>query len=214
MDTVYKKLMHHVVEKRGLKQADLARIVGVTAQNITHWKNRGIPGDKYVPLAKAFGISLDWLLLDVGSDPEVLLAAQHEHQPKCVSVPILDWTQVLDWRGRYKASSVFDRESVKTHISVAGMFGPNVLALPVTGESMEPVFYEGEMIVVDADRTPCSEDYVVVTGKPAAKPALRQLLVGLDGVREMKPANRRYRTVAATGDTTIIGVVVMKVRSY
>ncbi len=50
--------------RKGLKQADLARLVGVTPGRVTQWKKgEGEPGaDRYPVLAEVLGVTVDWLM--------------------------------------------------------------------------------------------------------------------------------------------------------
>lgn len=46
----------------GLNQSDLANRLGVLPQDITNWKKRGLPSDKYLEVAETLGRSIDDLL--------------------------------------------------------------------------------------------------------------------------------------------------------
>lgn len=52
-----------LLEKSGIKKADLAKKIDVSAQNVNNWLvRRGhIPGDKIFDIAKALGVSADYL---------------------------------------------------------------------------------------------------------------------------------------------------------
>lgn len=49
-------------KEEGMNQSDLARRIGVLPQDITNWKKRDLPSDKYVDIADALNRSIDDLL--------------------------------------------------------------------------------------------------------------------------------------------------------
>ena len=51
----------------GLNQSDLANRLGVLPQDITNWKKRGLPSDKYLEVAETLGRSIDDLLGRTGN---------------------------------------------------------------------------------------------------------------------------------------------------
>ncbi|HRL22811.1 MAG TPA: helix-turn-helix transcriptional regulator, partial [Alcaligenes sp.] len=46
----------------GWSQSDLANRIGVSPQNITNWKIRGVPSDRHAQIAALFGKTVDQLL--------------------------------------------------------------------------------------------------------------------------------------------------------
>lgn len=65
----------------GLNQSDLARRVGVLPQDITNWKKRDLPSDKYAPVADALNRSVDDLLGRAGYRREPALIATSATPP-------------------------------------------------------------------------------------------------------------------------------------
>lgn len=86
----------------------------------------------------------------------------------------------------------------------------HTFALRVKGDSMEPHFMEGTLIVVEPDLSPEPNDYVIV--KNGEDATFKQLV--RDGSDYyLKPANDRY-PIKPLGDGIIIGVVRESVRRY
>lgn len=77
-------------------------------------------------------------------------------------------------------------------------------AVRVAGDSMEPKFTEGMVLVVEPDMTPNPGDYVIAKNG-TDQTTFKQLIV--DGAdRYLKPVNERY-PIKPLGESTIIGVV-------
>lgn len=60
-ETVFERVLRKARD-RGWSQSDLAERLGLSPQNITNWKSRGIPPERYVGIADALSCSLDELL--------------------------------------------------------------------------------------------------------------------------------------------------------
>lgn len=60
-DTVFERALGKARDK-GWNQSDLAVRLGLSPQNVTNWKSRGVPPEKYVALADVLDCSLDELL--------------------------------------------------------------------------------------------------------------------------------------------------------
>lgn len=65
-ESVFKRMMRWA-ENEGWDQTDLANRLGVSPQNVTNWKGRGVPPAKHAEIAALFGRSVDQLL---GKAPE------------------------------------------------------------------------------------------------------------------------------------------------
>ena len=89
---------------------------------------------------------------------------------------------------------------------------PNLLRFEVHGDSMEPEFLEGDIIVVDPGLDPNSGDYVIA--KNGEEATFKQLVVDGKG-KFLKPLNPRYPIRDITGkETRIVGVVVRCEREF
>ena len=64
-------------KEKGIKQDELARVVGVTPQAVSKWENGGVPDIELLPLiADFFGVSIDRLFGRKTGDPEDTAAAR------------------------------------------------------------------------------------------------------------------------------------------
>lgn len=130
--------------------------------------------------------------------------------------PPLDYAPILTWaQAKEMAMGVLIMEGAapKVRITVAERC-PNAFVLPVRGESMEPEFAEGDLIVVDPDRSPWNGCYVVALVTIDDEPTLKRFVVDA-GRTYLSPDNSRYPVIDVTDLTLIIiGVVVEKSKHY
>ena len=84
-------------------------------------------------------------------------------------------------------------------------------ALRVTGDSMEPEFREGMILIVEPELDPQINDYVIA--KNGDGTTFKQLIRD-GGVWYLKPMNPRYPLKEIDEDTKIIGVVRSVERRY
>jgi SOS-response transcriptional repressor LexA len=85
--------------------------------------------------------------------------------------------------------------------------GKNAFALRVRGDSMEPKFQDGCIIIVDPDKESYNGAFVVVRESDTDEATFKQLQI--DGSRRyLKPVNPRYPIMEMRSETLICGVVV------
>jgi len=134
-----------------------------------------------------------------------------ETSVKYSTIPIISWVQAGQW------NEIFDNHPVghgDEYISVTARVGLHAFALKVRGDSMEPEFPDGSIIIVDPEREARHGSYVVVRLDEEMEATFKQLI--LDGSRKyLKPLNDRYPILEVDGKkATISGVVVQMVKEY
>ncbi len=93
-------------------------------------------------------------------------------------------------------------------MDIGGCAGSEPFALRVLGDSMEPEFEHGCVIVIEADGVVKDGAYVLaVVGEEYI---FRQLVIDERGRYFLKPLNPAYETVEIPGLEAIKGVVVQK----
>ncbi|MEW6429572.1 MAG: S24 family peptidase [Thermodesulfobacteriota bacterium] len=94
----------------------------------------------------------------------------------------------------------------------------NQFTLRVVGNSMEPEFWEGDVIIVDPARQPASGSYVIAKvdgGSDGNGDATFKQFVADAGRVFLKPLNSRYPVMDMTGrEFRVVGVVVEKRKEY
>lgn len=116
-------------------------------------------------------------------------------------VPLISWVQAGQSREAIDNNPPGVGEPVTTTYHVR----PRTYALRVRGDSMEPRFPEGAILIVEPDESPNPGDYVIVR-QNGGEATFKQLM--LDGSRYyLKPLNPRYPILDLAPDATFCGVV-------
>lgn len=183
---------------------------GVSKQAVYQWeKGPNVPErDSILALRKNRNINPDWLLR---KDGEPFLRGT----PNVVSgpdvkgrVPIISSTQAGDWReivDNYQPGEA--EEWANTTVPIRA----HTYALRVQGDSMEPEFPSGAIIIVEPELLPEPGDYVVV--KLNGDSTFKQLI--RDGAELfLKPINDRYPIRPLPEDAEFCGVVRELVRRF
>lgn len=121
-------------------------------------------------------------------------------------VPILFWGQI---RYVVEPQAPLSFLSARQEMVDTELSGARVFALPVSGDSMEPLFHEGGIIFVNPDLRPQDGDYVVVLDQMAEEDHgyLRQL----KDIQErdvLHPLNIQYKDMPLMSYQKIVGRVV------
>lgn len=179
---------------KGWNQTQLAERLGVTPAHITNWKSRGLPADRYLDVANLFGKSLDEV---AGLSEERNVSAG----PTVTGlIPILSTVQA----GMYKEIYEFHLSEVETTPTTAPI-RRYTFALRVEGDSMEPTFPEGYIVIVEPDEEARPGDFVVA--RNGDNEATFKQLIKDGGEFFLKPLNPRY-PIRPLGDSVIVGVVI------
>ncbi|QJT25385.1 helix-turn-helix domain-containing protein [Aeromonas media] len=204
-----------------ISKNELARRVGITHASVNKWES-GLnqPKGRYLnDLAAALGVSVDWLLTgkEEGTTgvAESPIPGYRNVEPAVIPqggrVPILSYVQAGNWREMCEQATAFDGslEYVAAGVSV----GSCAFGLWVRGNSMEPDFKEGDLLIVDPDEAPKAGDFVIAkNGSEEATFKKYRSRGEYDDGRprfELVPLNDDHETLS-TDQThiSIIGVVV------
>lgn len=167
----------------GLTQAELASRIGVSRGALANWEVGGeIARDNIRRISQEFDTSLDWLETGIGRTPTIInangLAAKGKPSDSIPadigSVPNASiggrnggiWREVPvygqavageDGNFLMNGSVLFRAFAPPQVLAVADAYG-----VRVSGLSMEPRYYDGEVVFVDPTKTPRTGDFVVV----------------------------------------------------
>jgi SOS-response transcriptional repressor LexA len=97
-------------------------------------------------------------------------------------------------------------------VTVAARVGRRAYALRVQGDSMEPKFPEGVIIIVDPDVEPVHGSFVIAVITDTDQITFKQFVI--DGRAYLKPINPRYPIIEIDNRVTICGVVKQMIMSF
>ena len=188
----------------GMKEADLARRLGITQQVINNWKRRGqIPPARHQEISDALGVSIDWLLgrsdasLHAKLPPlQSQMAATVEPGPEVgaiTMVPIVGNTQAGPDAEWFELG--YPPGYGEDYVDVPAK-DPHAYALRVVGGSMEPRMHEGEIVLVYPSWEAQPGDEVVVRMRDGESMVKRLVYVrndrvGLDSIAADQPRIER-----------------------
>lgn len=191
-------------DEKGLKDADVARMTGITRANFSQWKS-GLITPKHQTMEKiaaALGVSVEYLLTG-GMIAEV---------KQGVSVPVLGYVAagvpieaITDYIGEVTISPALAKK---------GQF----FALKIKGDSMAPQILQGDIVVCMVQNTAETGDIVIVqvNGNEATCKKVQILENGI----LLQPLNPAYGAVFYSAaevmekPVTIIGKVMESRRSW
>ena len=122
--------------------------------------------------------------------------------------PLVSWVQAGDWTeitGEHGVGEVWSTFPCPVRCS------KETFVLRIRGRSMEPKFYEGDLVFVDPHAWADNGKYVVVRLEDTNETMIKQLVVK-DGRRHLRATNPDWPDPVVDGNDTIVlcGVVVFK----
>lgn len=194
-------------EAAKLSQRALARRTGLSQQLISKLESGLIESTTEIfPLAKALLVDARWLATgEGGMRPGAGLA---ESGAGRWQVPLVSWVAAGLWQ-----DIVLDDLSDRPMIPVTKRVSDDAYALRIQGDSMEPMFPNRSVIVVDPVIAPQHGSYVVVRLERAEQATFKQLMI--DGANAyLKPLNPRYPILEMSEEATLCGVVRQMVMDF
>ena len=204
-------------------------------QSVMNWEaGLGFPSrERWPVLEQAFGLPAGWFLtLQSEGDylfdatgnvilPALRVDATATYTPPASNVepaempkrggmvPLISSVRA----GLWTAAEGLEPGEAEEWVDAPAGVGARAFALRVVGDSMEPRFQEGEIIIVDPDIEAASGDYVVASLEREDATLKRYLREG--GRDWLVPQNQRYDPIDMTGrDWRIIGRVMEKRQKF
>jgi SOS-response transcriptional repressor LexA len=196
-------------EAAGISQRELARRSGLSQQLISKLENGLVESTTEVfPFAEALGIDPRWLATGRG---EMLPQTDAAGEVSVVAfLPLISWVAAGNWRELAEPGSPAEETRL---IPVTCRVSASAYALKVQGDSMEPVFPNGSIIIVDPAGDARQGAYVVMRLDDAKEATFKQLIED-GGNRLLKPLNPRYPIMPIRENATLCGVVRQMVMDF
>jgi SOS-response transcriptional repressor LexA len=209
-----------LLELAGGSVTELAKIAGVKPPSVSDWlngKTKSLKGAPAARIVKKFNLNPTWVTEGIGAReasstlPVPVASAMdnnvHAGPDFRGKVPLISWVRAGNWAEAIDNLAPGDAEEwIDTTVTVR----QHTFALRVVGDSMEPDFPEGILLVVEPDLDPQPGDYVIA--KNGEEATFKKLVKdGADWY--LKPLNPRYPIKPLEG-ARIIGVVREAVRRF
>ncbi|MFT6789067.1 MAG: SOS-response transcriptional repressor LexA [Pseudoalteromonas rhizosphaerae] len=206
------------VEKRrvqlGMTQAQLGLIAGL-AQNSIHNIESGETKRprKIDALAEALNCTPEYLLFGIGEVQEDEKNINNNVSPGPTlkaAVPLISWVQAGAWSDINEVRE-FDADRYLCPVKCSDQ----TFALKVQGVSMEPKFYDGDLIFVDPQADCIHGSYVVARLDDDNQATFKQLIIE-SGHKFLKAANPNWpdQLIPINGNCTLVGKVVFAGKSF
>lgn len=206
-----------------LTKTHLWKAAGVSSSAASHWFNgeNGADLDACIKIAPLLRVNPYWLydeskpihdgaLLSLYGGGVSSVSESYDVAPTELGdtalirgyVPLISWVQAGDWQAVIDNLSPGEGELVETTYNAKR----HTYALRVKGDSMEPRFPDGSILIVEPDEPAVHGKFVIVRQNGNTEATFKQLVQ--DGSNYyLKPLNPRYPIMELRPDAVICGVV-------
>ena len=220
--------------KDKINQVDLAKIAGVTKALVGQWKSgatQSINPQSAVRISKELGYDPLWLMLGhpyhqkkLREYAQPLLGnVQQNHEKYDTNtesvnlkngsmrkIPLINYVQAGLMT---EAVDIYEIGGAEEYLSTTKKVGDNAFALKIRGNSMSPIFMDGDRIIVDPAVAPTPGKYVVAKNGHEEATFKKYQLRGIDEqgneIFELVPLNSDYPSMRSDQmHLVIIGTAV------
>lgn len=195
----------------GLTQVKLAQMLGIKAPSVVQWESdkTNLSGENLLNAAKLFGVTPDYILyggeIEQSAVPNMEIA-----QPDIHRIPVISYVQAGVWTA---PNEIRECDGNMAYITTDLELGDRAFAIVIRGNSMEPEFTEGDLVLIDPDEPLHPGDFVVAKNgeEEATFKKYRPRGYSEDGkeIFELAPLNDDYATMRSDRQPIqIIGTMV------
>jgi phage repressor protein C with HTH and peptisase S24 domain len=189
------------LQELALSTAEFARRVGESPQNINNWRKRGkIAGNKRHVVAQELGVATDWLIngsgpRHPGADGGNLIATFHPEDPASEGEVRIPESRVRfsGGHGHSLAYEAIDDSEPATYrlswFQKERINPKKARRFRVTGNSMEPMLFPGDSILVNLEETTVREGLIYVF-RHGNELKVKKLIPKADGSLVLRSINR------------------------
>ncbi len=165
---VFSENLRRLMKEEGVTQMDLATATGLSQSAVSSYFTKGATpsGEILHLIANYFGVTMEHILTGTSPptatrSPAPSQAPRHGGGPYFGTsglVPIISWARA--GQGHYYEDQGYDVPHIPT-----GCKDPNCYALTIVGDSMEPLYWDGDIVVVIPRGEPVNNGLVIVKTK-------------------------------------------------
>lgn len=186
-------------------------MLGIKAPSVVQWESdkTNLSGENLLNAAKLFGVTPDYILY--GGEIEQSAAPNMEMaQPDTHRIPVISYVQAGVWTA---PNEIRECDGNMAYITTDLELGTRAFAIVIRGNSMEPEFTEGDLVLIDPDEPLHPGDFVVAKNgeEEATFKKYRPRGYSEDGkeIFELAPLNDDYATMRSDRQPIqIIGTMV------
>lgn len=221
------KYAMEILPPKKIKGVDLARAVGVKPPSVSDWlsgKSKTMEGENLLKAAKFLGVNPNWLASGNGTATD---KNKHDIKEEELSnilfrdlslhkIPVFDYVQAGLWKEvSYDGATPLNY----TYTDYLGAVPEAIFSVIVQGNSMEPDFKEGDMLIVDTSIAPKPGSFVIAQNGSNEATFKKYRVLSHDeygrDIFELIPLNNDYPSLSSKmHDIRIIGVVVRHMRDF
>lgn len=125
-------------------------------------------------------------------------------------IPLLTWVQA---GGFASGADQYPYPGVSEEYVETDLQGKYLFAMKVSGDSMEPLFFEDEVIIIDPEIQPQPGDYSIIKKDQEEEATFKQLKK-YRGVWVLHPLNPKYEDQEMTKEMRVVGKVIRKQKDF
>jgi SOS-response transcriptional repressor LexA len=197
-------------EEKGFSAREVAKRAGISDAHVLYIENeqRKPTFDVLMKILKALNADVQEFLQETGFLPtSVEPVAARKARP----VPVISWVMACKW------GSVCDnfRPGDAEGWTESDVKGKNVFALRIKGDSMEPEFVAGDLVIVNPHLETKRGDFVIVKNDDNGEATFKQLRKYGETI-VLHPLNSKYEDIELKKGNKyrIVGKVVKKEKRY
>lgn len=198
------------MKKLGITQEQLAEKLGVTQGAIGHWLNKR--REPSMDIILRIMAALELKNINIGIDGSIV--SDHQNMeiapPDTHRIPVLSYVQAGVWT---EVNEIREVDGNMLYVTTDLELGERAFAIVIQGQSMEPEFVEGDMVLIDPDEPLHPGDFVVAKNgdEKSTFKKYRPRGYGEDGTEifELSPLNDDFPTLRSDRQhIQIIGTMV------
>lgn len=202
------------MKELNISQADLIRLTNAGRASVNGWiHGHNEPSAKKIgALAKALQTTTEWLLTGEQKNKDLILTPDNFRFADFLlnMVPIIGFTRAGEWQ-----------DAIQNPLGMTASSYPkeNIFAIYIEGNSMEPLFQEGDLLIVDPMRCVQPGDYVIAQNGEYQTTFKKYRVLDYDEygreIFELVPLNPDYPKIRSDRhEIGIIGVVVERIQRF
>lgn len=204
------KWLREARKRAGKTQDEIAALFGISRASVAQWESdETMPeADKLARIADELGVSLNVLMTGrpfQGVEAEVAGYAKAMPLPR--AVPLVSWVQA---GRREPVADPYASGEGEKYVYTTQRVGENAYALRIRGDSMEPRFQDGDIVIIDPALSAASGKFVVVRFEQAQEATFKQLVIDADR-QYLKPLNARYPIIPIDEQAVFCGTWVQTI---